>query len=193
MRPLTRVALISIAAIIVAHLLDRWAWQHLVDRTVYDRDWGRMLRTAGFLPTWLIIAAGLWLSTRDTRGALRLALIPTAAGAICAVLQVLIRRERPGLHDGHYYFRAFTDRPFQGVDFGLPSSHAIVAFAAAWVLCRMYPRGWPVWLGLAAGTAVSRVLAGAHFLSDVTVAAVAAYFVVAVLWRMGEREVRREK
>jgi membrane-associated phospholipid phosphatase len=181
MRTQVRFAILAVVAIIVAHVGDGWAFRHFVKPDIYDHDFGRMLRLVGYLPVWLVIALGIWLQTRDRRTALLLALVPTAGGAVCAVLQVLLRRERPGLHAGHYYFRPFLDRPFHGSEFGLPSSHAMVAFSGAWLLCRLYPRGWPVWLALAVGTALSRVAAQAHFLSDVTVGAVAAYFLVAVI------------
>ena len=189
-----RIAFFATAAIVLAHLGDRWAFEHLASPGVYDHDLGRMLRTFGYLPFWLLAALALWLHQRVLRTALLLALVPTAAGAACGVLQVVLRRERPALHDGAYYFRPFRDRPFHGAEFGLPSSHAMVAFAAAWLLCRLYPRGWPVWLAMAAGCAITRVEAQAHFLSDVTVAAVAAWGVVAVAWRYwGEtRDERRE-
>lgn len=188
MRFSLRIILVAVAAIVLAHLGDGWAWKHVVRLDVYDHDLGRMLRTVGFLPIWLLMGAALWLQTGERRRGLMLALVPTAAGAICAVLQVLLRRERPGLHDGAYVFRAFADRPFHGAEFGLPSSHAMVAFSGAWMLCRLYPKAWPVWLALAAGCAWSRVAAQAHFLSDVTVAAIAAYFLVAVVWRkIGDR------
>ncbi|MGH7593027.1 MAG: phosphatase PAP2 family protein [Gemmatimonadales bacterium] len=182
MRTPVRLVVVAIAAIVAAHLGDHWAWMHLVKPGIYDHDFGRMLRTVGYLPIWLVLALGLWLQTGDRRRALLLGLVPTAGGGLCAVLQVVIRRERPGLHQGHYFFRPFTDRLLHGAEFGLPSSHAMVAFSAAWLLCRIYPRAWPVWLALAAACALSRVAAQAHFLSDVTVGAVAAYFLVAVVW-----------
>jgi len=184
MRTQARYAILAVVAIIAAHLGDGWAFGHFVKPDIYDHDFGRMLRMVGYLPVWLVIALGMWLQTRDRRTALLLALVPTAGGALCAVLQVLLRRERPGLHAGHYYFRPFRDRPFHGAEFGLPSSHAMVAFSGAWVLCRIYPRGWPVWIALALGCALSRVAAQAHFLSDVTVGAVAAYFLVAFIWSL---------
>jgi membrane-associated phospholipid phosphatase len=183
MRAPVRIALLAIMAIVAAHLADRWAYVHLVDPAVYDHDLGRMLRTVGYLPVWWLVALALWLQTRDNRNGLLLGLVPTAGGVICAMLQVLLRRERPHLHEGHYVFRAFTDRPFHGAEFGLPSSHALVAFSAAWLLCRISPRAWPVWIGLATACALSRVEAQAHFLSDVTVAAVTAYFLVEIAWR----------
>jgi len=182
MRPSFRIALFAALAVMAAHLADSWAWRHLVQLDVYEHDFGRMWRIFGYLPFWLIVAIAMWVQTRNRRAALLLALVPTAGGALAALLQVLLRRERPGLHDGDYVFRAFSDRPFHGAEFGLPSSHAMVAFSAAWLLCRIYPRAWPVWVAIATGCAVSRVVAQAHFLSDVTVAAVAAYFLVAVVW-----------
>ena len=54
----------------------------------------------------------------------------------------------------------------------MPSSHTLVAFGAAAALAALFPRTRWVWYALAAGCGVSRVLAQAHFLSDVTVAAV---------------------
>lgn len=142
-----------------------------------------MLRTVGYLPIWWLVALGIGLQTRRRFEAFRLGLIPTFAALWCEVLKMAIRRERPRPHHGAYYFRPLHVRPFYTGDLGLPSSHAMVAFSGAWVLCRLYPRGWPVWLGLAAACGVTRVMAEAHFLSDVTAAAITAYFVVEVLWR----------
>ena len=65
----------------------------------------------------------------------------------------------------------------------MPSTHAIVAFAAAAVLARLWPRARVIWYGLAAGCALTRVWTRAHFVSDCVVAAVVAYAIVALLWR----------
>jgi membrane-associated phospholipid phosphatase len=67
----------------------------------------------------------------------------------------------------------------------LPSSHVLVAFAAATVLARLFPRAWGLWYLLAAGCAVTRVLAMAHFLSDTVVAALVGYVVGVLLSRAG--------
>lgn len=182
MRLTPRILAALVLAIVTAHLGDSWAWQHLVSPGVYDHDFGRLFRVTGFLPLWLLLALALWLVTREGRRAALLALVPTAGGLLAEVLKILLRRERPALHDGGYYFRPFADQFFSTKAIGLPSSHALVAFSGAWLLCRFYPRGWPVWIGLAIGCAVTRVEAQAHFLSDVTVAAVAAYLLVAGIW-----------
>lgn len=183
MRPQQRVWLAAIVAIVLAHLGDSWAWAHLGRPGIYDHDLGRMFRTVGFLPIWLLLAVALWLVSHDRRRAVLLAVVPTAGGLLAEVMKILLRRERPGLHDGAYYFRPFSDHLIATKDIGLPSSHALVAFSGAWLLCRFYPRGWPIWLLLAVGCAVTRVQAQAHFLSDVTVGAVAAYLMVALIWR----------
>jgi membrane-associated phospholipid phosphatase len=179
-----RTALICIAAIVAAHLLDGWAWLQLVDGEVYEHERGRLLRVVGYYPIWIALAVALWLQTRDRRRALFLGIVPGIGGLAAELLKLLLRRERPGPHDGEYVFRSFSERPFSTSGLALPSSHALVAFAGAFVLCKLYPRAWPVWLALAAGCGLTRVQAHAHFLSDVVTAAVAAWFVVEVCWRV---------
>src|SRR5690606_20175073 len=105
------------------------------------------------------------------------------SGVVGELLKLVFRRERPRAHDGAYVFRAFADRPLHSGGLALPSSHAIIAFGAAAMLARLFPRTAPVWSTLAAGCALPRVAAGAHFLSDVVVSALAAWAVVALLWR----------
>lgn len=183
MRPVWRFGAVALVAVVGAHLLDGWAWQHLGRDGVYDRDSGRLLRIVGYYPLWIALGAALWLQTRRRREALMLALVPGLGGLAAEILKLLLRRERPAPHDGAYLFRAFTDQPWSSKMLGLPSSHALVAFAGAWMLCKLYPRAWPIWVFLAAGCALTRVQARAHFLSDVTVAAIAAWVVVELCWR----------
>ena len=179
----TRILLVAIVAIVAAHLLDGWAWVHLVDPRVYEKDLGRMFRIVGYLPLWLLLALALWRTTGDRRRAVLLAASPALGGLLAEALKILLRRERPNLHDGLYVFRSFADQPFATKALGLPSSHALVAFAGAWMLARLYPRASAVWLMLGAGCALTRVQAHAHFLSDVVVAGVAGFVLVEVLWR----------
>ncbi len=181
--------------LILAHLLDSWAYRHLVNHDVYNHDWGRLLRVMGYLPTWLLAAgamAMLLTGRSAARGlgqtlkpAILLALAPALAGLVAEVLKILIRRQRPEAGDGQYLFRPWSEKTFSTSGLGAPSSHAAVAFGAAFILCRLYPRAWPVWLLLAGGCAWTRVQDQAHFLSDVTIAAVAAYVVV---WLLNLRE-----
>jgi len=160
-------------------LLDPWVWTHLSNPSVYEHDWGRLLRVTGSLVLWapLALAIGLELRARTGpgSGAWRLLAAPLVAGAAAEVLKLLVRRERPGLHQGAYVFRGFAERPFDTHDIGFPSSHATVAFAGAAVLARLYPRAGAVGYALAFGCAATRVLAQAHFASDVVAGCIAGW------------------
>jgi len=179
--------LAAVALCALATALDSWAYHHVVFARVYETDWGRALRSVGYWPFWMAIALAFWLDGRpDPLAAWRaqfLAISVTAAGLLCEVCKMLLRRERPNAHDGAYVFRAFTDRPFNTSGIGLPSSHAFLAFAAAAALARLFPRTAPIWYVLAIGCAITRVLARAHFLSDVALGAVLGVALVAVIGR----------
>jgi len=183
--------------VFIAHLLDPWAQRTLVDPAVYNRDWGRLLRVLGFYPLWLIVAVVLLLDGRNrwippTRGgpceracAAMLALAPALGGAVAELGKLTFRRLRPGEIPGEYAFRALADRPFYSGGLGLPSSHTLVAFAAAATMARIFPRTAPLWYLLAAGCGLTRVLAGAHFLSDVVVAGILGWATAALVWKAG--------
>lgn len=158
------------AFILVAHLLDSFFYQHFVLTNVYDKDWGRTLRVLGFLPLWLVVALIVGLQDQNWRRARLIALSVIASGIAGELLKLLFRRERPNAHDGHYVFRAFTERPFHSGGLALPSSHAVVAFGAAAMLARLFPRARYVFWAMAWGCGLSRVAARAHFFSDVVVA-----------------------
>ena len=184
--------LIAFAATALAHLLDAWFYTNFRYDKVYEEDWGRALRVLGHLPVWLIAALALALHDRPTRGYRRAALIAEAAtlgGLAAEILKLILRRLRPYAADGDYVFRPFTERTFSTSGLALPSSHALIAFAAAAMLARLFPRARLVWWALAWGCGLTRVAAGAHFLSDIVVAAVAGWTVAAVLWHyFGKRQ-----
>jgi len=173
--PWGRWLVVSLAAAGVAHLLDPGAWQLLRDPRVYERDWGRLLRVLGYLPTWGIVALALWQGGADRAGAAargRLVLLaPLCGGVVAEVGKLLVRRLRPDPELFGYAFRSFADGPLSNRGMGLPSSHTLVAFAGAAALALLYPRLRWLWYGLAAGCALTRVMALGHFLSDVVVAA----------------------
>jgi membrane-associated phospholipid phosphatase len=182
---------VSIAVVIVALslLADGWVAEHVRYGRVYETDWGRMLRTFGYLPFWILAALALALNDRESREwwrrALLLAAAPTVAGIVGELLKIVVRRMRPPDGGSAYHFRAFSDHPFSSRGLGFPSSHAIVAFGAAAILARIFPRARPVWYAAAIGCAVTRLLAHAHYLSDVAAAAALGIGVAAVLWRYG--------
>ncbi|MGV3711204.1 MAG: phosphatase PAP2 family protein [Gemmatimonas sp.] len=191
------VAVIAAALIVAAHLGDAWAWSALRDPRVYERDWGRLLRILGFLPTWLLVAVALAVQDRGGnsganpgwkwRGGL-MVLVPAATGLLAEVLKLAFRRLRPGETSPEYVFRAFSDGPFSNKGMGLPSSHEMVAMGAAIVLARLFPRVAWMWYLLALGCGLTRVMAGAHYLSDVSVGAVSAWIAGALIVRWGLRK-----
>lgn len=196
-----RFTAVSAVLLIGSLLLDRWAYEHLVYERVHEEDWGRALRVMGYWPLWLLAAIALVLNDwpRRARGALYPAIMRgwlligsvTASGIVGELLKLVFRRERPRAHAGEYFFRPFTDRPFSSGGLALPSSHAIVAFGAAAMLSRLFPRAAPVWYLLAIGCGLTRVLAGAHFVSDIVVSGLVAWLVAAWLWRRHRRRVAR--
>lgn len=188
---LIRVALM-IVSFAASLALDGWAYRHLVRETIYDGDLGRMLRVAGFLPTWAIVSLALILCDppqrqdaqnrwRRARGLLPL-ISAALAGLVGEALKLLLRRERPEAHAGAYVFRSWSDHPVSSAGLAFPSSHAIVAFGALAILARLYPRARWLWFAVAAGCALTRVLAHAHFLSDVVLAGIAGSLVATALW-----------
>jgi membrane-associated phospholipid phosphatase len=187
-RPAARGIIVGLVAITAAVALDQWGYAHVVDRGIYDEDFGRLLRVMGYLPTWGVAALALYLVERAGRAdARRRALLllgsPVVAGIAAELLKLTLRRERPAVLDGLYSWRPFTERTFSSSGLALPSSHTMVAFGAAWMLCRLFPQARWVWITLAVGCGVSRVLAQAHFVSDVVVAALAAFATTSWLWR----------
>jgi membrane-associated phospholipid phosphatase len=184
--------LAAAAAIAGAHLADPFAYATLVDKAVYEHDDGRLLRVMGYAPTWLAVAAALWLAdprpaahggTVGRWRALALLASVAVAGIGAELLKLAFRRERPEPNAGAYVFRPFDEKPFSTSGLALPSSHTMVAFGACVLLGFLFPRArWVFWL-LAAGCGVTRVLARAHFVSDVVAAAAAAAAGAALVWR----------
>ncbi|HQR19120.1 MAG TPA: phosphatase PAP2 family protein [Gemmatimonadales bacterium] len=192
-RVVQRFLLYSALAVLLAHLVDWWAAAHLALPKLANTDLGRLLRIQGFLPTWMIVggalvlvdwplrtAGGVWAALR--RGTLVM-VSAALSGALGELLKILIRRQRPGPSVGEYVFRDWADRPLSTAGLGLPSSHVIVAFGALAMLGLLFPRARPVCYALAAGCAFSRVAAHAHFVSDVTLAAVIGIATAWLLWR----------
>ncbi|MDA1081164.1 MAG: phosphatase PAP2 family protein [Gemmatimonadetes bacterium] len=172
----------------VPMLRDRWVYDNWYHADLYDLDWARFLREMGWYPTWVIAALAIWLTKRAAnavaakRDALYLLAAPAVAGIVCEVLKLVIRRERPETNGGDYGFRAWSDEPFSTGGLATPSSHTMVAFAAATALARLFPGARWVWYPLAAGCAATRVLAHAHFLSDVTLGALLGWSVAWGVW-----------
>ena len=180
--------LAAVGALILSLALDPWAWRNLSLAGVYERDWGRMLRVVGSLVFWAPLALAVWLAMRHASQLRpgRAALLfwgPALAGGVAELLKLLVRRERPGFADGEYVFRDFAERTWSTSGLGFPTSHGMVAFGGAAVLARLFPGTAPVAYAAAAGCAITRILAGAHFASDAVGGAIFGWAIGALLWR----------
>ena len=182
---------VTFAATVLTFLVDKGVYDLLHAPNVYDKVFGLLLRIMGFAGTWvaLAVAVGLAQGTdfaqrpRARRHAWLLFWSPLLAGGIAEVLKIVTRRERPAINDDLYGFRPWDERTWSGAGLAFPSSHAAVAFGGAFMLARLFPRARWVGIVLAVGCGLTRVLARAHFVSDVVFAAGVGWLVSWALWR----------
>lgn len=131
-----------------------------------------LFRVWGSIWPWLLLSVALALSGKGNNQANHpkksafLLLSPILSGACAELLKLTLRRERPSQLET-YVFRTFTDRPWSSSGLGLPSSHAAVAFGGSMALIVLFPRlRWPA-LVMAVGCALTRVISGAHYPTDI--------------------------
>jgi len=194
-----RFLVMSVIVLVAAHLLDGWAYVHLSAPTFHDSEFGRWFRVFGFLPVWLtaVVLFVLHDWPRGTPGArgpaywrgLFVLGSVLAAGVLAEVLKIVLRRERPWSHDGAYVFRPWSPEPFYTGGLALPSSHVLIAAAGCLALAKLFPRTRFVWYAFIVACAFSRVASRAHFLSDVSLAALGGIVVSALMWKWYERKV----
>ena len=185
----------SILVVLLLHLVDRAAFFHFYlprfrEPGFFLPDWYQVLRQTGNMLTWLLVGLMLWgvdaarigraLCFPALRRGWLLVLAAAGAGLIAELLKLVIARERPmisgGLeYQGHVYHWPIIEPLLGQGNLGFPSSHAAVAFGAAIALARLVPGTWPVMIFLALGCAWTRLLMGAHFLTDVVAGAAIAW------------------
>jgi len=191
-----RVLAVIAAALLLAHAIDAVAWEQLRDPRVNEREWGRLFRSVGYVPTWLFGSAALWLQSPPAPGvaasgrgwrAVALMLAPALAGGLAELMKIVVRRQRPGAESPEYLFRPYDVDLWSTKGLGLASSHTAVAFGAAAVLSRCFPATRAVWYVLATGCALTRVMAGAHYVSDTVAAAAIGWLTAEGVWRWAAR------
>ena len=177
-----------VVLIAVLHLLDRplSAWgQGLPDnvRAVFFwiTEWGKSDWI--LVPTFIAWLAA-WLLSLLTRDNLRLALRELASlagfiflgvglpGLAATLLKRAIGRGRPETWtaEAPLSFQSFNWSAYDYQSF--PSGHSTTAFAFAAVIAFLWPRAlWPMMV-FAAAIAISRVIAGEHYPTDITAGAV---------------------
>jgi len=180
----TRYAIILTIGFVVLTLLDFWILHLAFDshHHIEHHDWYRSLRIQGFLGTWIAVAIAFFLVDRHWRRGGSVFLAPLASAAAAELLKLIIGRSRPTengqLLEGWYHFRPLFDGFRDGHNLGMPSSHTAVAFAGAIAVSCHIPRLTPLMIALAVGCAYSRVASGAHFPTDVYVAAILSWVMV---------------
>jgi hypothetical protein len=126
--PEIRSAATLILLFLIAQLPDQWTFHHFTFRGIYESGWGRMLRLAGYLPLWSIVALALvlhdWVPRalptlrRASRRGLLLFWSAALGGIIAELLKIAMRRERPGLTNGGHVFRSGPNSPCRPLSSG---------------------------------------------------------------------------
>lgn len=129
------------------------------------RWWMLCATRAGDGWLWGLIGIALLSASSD---AMRFRAVEAAGSAVMAGILIfhkvkrVICRKRPHDIEPHCWARIATKDKFS-----FPSGHSTTAFAVAVSLGSFYPEIMPLLLTLAANVAISRVIVGMHFLSDV--------------------------
>lgn len=140
-----------------------------LEARVYKRTeiFWRVLRDLGEPVMTALIVAVVWIyDRRRWKAAVVLVAAAAGTGAISWLIRALGGRYRPINIDGvnqWHLFRGFWETQ----DLSWPSGHATLAFATAAALTYLSPRGRGLFISVAAGCAVARVVMQAHFYSDV--------------------------
>jgi undecaprenyl-diphosphatase len=140
--------------------LNRWSAPRWI------RWWMLLATRAGDGWLWGMIGIAVIFSTDAQRfRAIEAAACAVAIGIIIFhKVKRVVCRIRPRDIEPHCWANIITTDKFS-----FPSGHSTTAFAVALSLGSFYPEILPVLLILAANVAISRVIVGMHFLSDVIV------------------------
>jgi len=149
----------------------------------------------GYLVIAAALALALWLAAlgaresptramlrRQAQRALFVLLAVAAAGLAADLVKLIAGRARPKLlfADGIY---GFTWGASQADYWSFPSGHAATVAALALALYLLWPRGAALYAAAALLVAASRVIIGAHYLSDVIAGAAIGAGVAWLVWQ----------
>ena len=152
--------------------------------------------------TTILVVWAIWLLDPHRRKRLLDWLVAVLiAAAVTMPMKMLIGRPRPKFDDPGFFLGPFGAYPL-GPDTGvrhawefwtgissdlwsMPSSHTVYAVVMSVFLATVYPRLRPLAITMAVLVAVSRVLFGAHYLSDVLVGAAVGLLVAVPVVRAG--------
>jgi lipid A 4'-phosphatase len=203
LRPPRRVALPALGLLVLLLLsiafVDRPLARFFHESDPGFRDVFQFITQFGLAKGYLIITALLFVALRlaalgaerarayalillNARRALFLLLVLLSSGLIADIVKVIAGRARPKLlfADGVY---GFTWGAAHADYWSFPSGHASNIVALAVALFLLWPRGAPLYAAAALLVAASRVIIGAHYLSDVLAGAVIGASVAWLVWR----------
>lgn len=147
---------------------------------------GRIGNRLGHGSTLIFVSLGLWAigffaNLRHFQQAgWRSLMAHGVAGLAAQILKHSLGRPRPRwTHQDHWQIGPSLE---SGLD-AFPSGHATASFAVAAVLASYFPWGRGIWYGLAGFVALSRVVKGSHFFSDVLAGALLGYLIGVVTSR----------
>ena len=183
---------------VVLTALDRWAVLQLADPAKRDEPWRWGFKQVGDLRFWVVVALIAFAWKRDWRWPAGLVAAPALAGGLAELAKLVLGRERPVhdfviQHDAHYVWKDGPLGPFlagfwDSSNLGLPSSHTAVAFGGAVVLGVLDPKLRLPAVVLATACGLTRVLAGAHFPTDVALGALLGAVAAALIARLGRNK-----
>ena len=113
------------------------------------------------------------------------------SGILADIIKPFAGRARPKLWlDNQIYgFDPFNTRGYLWN--GMPSGHTTTAFALAFSLSVLYPRLRVLWFAFALLLGASRVMVGAHYLSDVCAGAILGWLTVHLFMKYGMIHARK--
>jgi len=144
----------------------------------------------------LVFAVAFWFIRRNLKlfyAALSFCLSLAIGGTLSTVVKFILGRYRPSMliHDGLYGFTWLGTRM---VETSMPSGHCVTVGAAATALWFAYPPFRPVYVLWVAAMMSARLLAEAHYLSDVAagtyLGVVAALIVGPMMRKWSESSIR---
>jgi membrane-associated phospholipid phosphatase len=196
-----QIMLLSGLIIAISLMMDLWVYEQFIGYRSSQHDWQNVLKNCGYMPVWIVVGIVLILLNRHRpTGHLKrhvgthlpaglILIINVASCALVAeILKLIVRRERPSMHDGMYVYRSIFHKTFNSGGLGMPSSHTMVAFAAAWMFAKLYPRISWLCIAIAAGCGMMRVGSNAHFFSDAVVSMVVSYHMTHWIWEKCQRK-----
>ncbi|MEA2707844.1 MAG: hypothetical protein QOF78_445 [Phycisphaerales bacterium] len=160
-----------------------WAERSRLLRGVYPLQ--STLNAFGHAGTTVLLGAVLLFVFRARNAVALLTIAGLLEGFVSHVVKWSVGRVRPWRGSGPFVFHHFQGGPLGWLwDTGnpsFPSGHTGVAFLNAAILSMLFPRGRVYFFILATLAAMTRVVQGAHWLSDIVGGAICALLVVKIV------------